>query len=192
MEKKVALRVSVVSLFTLFLFCCAASPAWAIRYNLVDSGGGDQQGHTLQGFIEFDFPCGTSCTTANVTDFTFSISGPSNFSYSYLIPDDVHLFQGTSGGYLNAGLGNLVVDYRRIGNFELRDSSQDSPYIQWVTARFPHYVSEGPVLTGGWVTVPFPPFVAVIGIAVPEPNAFTILLLAGSMLSALLRTRRTG
>jgi hypothetical protein len=157
---------------------------------LIDEAGGDQAGHTLEGFIEFDSPCGVNCTAANVTDFTFSVSGPTVYSYSYQTAADVDFGQGPDRGFFNAGPLALSVDYHRLGWLGLGNASEGSPYIYWIGHHSSRYVSRGPGLSGGWNTPLFPgQFVAVIGVAIPEPSAVTLMLLACLALRCLVRVR---
>jgi hypothetical protein len=177
-------RLSVAALIAVIAYCCHVSTAYAIRYELIDGAGGEQGGHTLSGFIEFDSICGTLCTAANITDFAFSVSGPSNYSYSYQSAADVDLSQA----FVNAGPMSLTVDYHRPGRLALMNVPGSGPLLEWASALNPNYLSTGPNLSGGWQSGPYPPFVAVIGTVIPEPSA-AILMLMATMAFLLARSR---
>jgi hypothetical protein len=174
--------------FAAVVICCLPNTAQAIRYELIDGAGGDQGGYSLAGFVEFDSPCGTNCTAANVTDFAFSVIGPSNYSYSYQSPTDVVLtWPGMGGGgglqeFVNAGPATLSLDYGRGGIFQLINSNAGSPTLTWGRIFDPFYSSVGPAHAGGWEDHPslFGP--VAIGIAIPEPPTIAATFLPGLLL----------
>jgi hypothetical protein len=156
------------------VLCSHGTRAQAIRYNLIDGATGDQQGHTLSGFIEFDSPCGGACTAANIMDFTFSVSGPSDYSYSYQAAGDVEL---SSSRFVHAGPTRLSVllGGGGGGEFSLLDSTNEVPYLTWrkhPVNPWSVYESSGP--SGGWITGLIGAQNVVIG-TVPEPASLNLI-----------------
>lgn len=191
MSQRLVLRIASHFLTMAAVLSGRADRAQAIRYELIDGAGGEQGGHTLAGFIEFDSPCGGNCTAASITDFTFSVSGPSTYSYSYQTAADAFLDAGQLGQpFLYAGPANLIVDYSAPGTLTLANAAEGSrPYIQWYHALSSYYSSAGPNIISGWGS--FPPFFSpvVIGVVVPEPATVAIVFW-GSVVSFLVARNR--
>lgn len=162
----------------LILFVSLASnvsprPAYAeIIYKLIDGAAGDQSGHTLSGFIEFDSPCGTTCTAANVTDFSFSVSGVYNYDYSYSIPSDVIVVNGL--GHLNVSATSIMLNSSSLGQLAIGDSVSRFPYVQWVGGTNHIYRSLNPDAV--WVSFTNSQS-SIIATAIPEPSVFNLVLL---------------
>jgi hypothetical protein len=186
-----------------FLLVCVAllalppAPAHAIRYELIDAAAGDQNGHTLSGFIEFDTPCGESCTAANIIDFSFAVTGPNEYSHSYQGPGDIVLFQPREAKFLNAGPRYLSLDFSRVGRLALFDEAdnRNQPLILWdanITIFQDPISRYGSIMEQNVFTWVSPPRVAApinIGVVVPEPSAFLSGLITAGLVLAL-RTPR--
>ena len=102
-----------------------------IIYSLIDGAAGSQGGHTVSGTVTFDTVCGASCTSANVEDFTFSITGPKIYSYSRSAANDVLI----NGAALNAAADGLFYNFDSPSYTELtlRNSSAYAPVLTWQT-----------------------------------------------------------
>jgi hypothetical protein len=172
-----------------FLLVCVAllalpsAPAHAIRYELIDGAAGDQDGHTLTGFIEFDRPSGFDSTAANIIDFSFSVTGPSEYSYSYEGPEDVELTQRFDTQFLHAGPQYLTLDFSKVGRFVLRDAEDNRPVLRWqanfviIHPDFTTYASYEDPNQFAWTSIPSKVPI-IIGVVVPEPAALMLGLTA--------------
>ena len=124
-------RLTSLSCCTVLLSALFSPTASAdVTYAFIDGAAGDQNGHTLSGTVTFDSICGTSCSSSNVTDFSFTVSGTSNLSYSYQSPSwDVII----NGSGLNVMADGIYFDLSAVSyaEFRLRDGVGGGPYLLW-------------------------------------------------------------
>lgn len=179
-----------VFVFGVVLACSLSNRAEAIRYELIDGAGGFQGNHTLSGFIEFDMPCGGDCTAANVVDYTFTVTGDTNYSDSYQSPADVAMGKFNSNQpFVIAGPTSLTVDYGNPGFLSL-GKAPSGPSIQWSASFDATYISFGPDIIGGWQSGGEKPLIeTTIGRVVPEPGAFTVTSIGTMIFIVFVRKR---
>jgi hypothetical protein len=163
-----------------FLFACYFPKTGfsEIVYDLVDGAAGSQNGRTLSGTITFDTACGTSCTAANITDFSFTVTGGGDdYTYSRTEPIDVIV---TNGSMLNALSDRLDFTF---GTTDaelslLEYSSGFIPQVRWISGGRNLYIAYPPTGPSVWETTP-PNGTVTIGTAmVPEPSTSLLLALA--------------
>jgi hypothetical protein len=184
-----------LAVFAILFSCVFAIPAHAIRYELINEAAGDQNGHLLKGFIEFDTPCGDSCTAANIVDFSFSVTGPNTYSYAYEGPNDVRLVQRSGTTFLDAGPKFLKIDFSGFGSLDLLDF-EDNSFIAW-QANFPQfpvplslYISYESPAVEAWAASPDITAPVTIGAVIPEPSALLLCLTTAILCSTLRLPRR--
>lgn len=180
----------------LSLGCFLAPEAHAIRYELINEGAGAQNGHTLIGFIEFDSACGEICNYKNIVDFTFTVSGPNNYSYSFQREYDAIFTQNNGNApFLVAGPQFLTISVRTPNGFLiLQDFSANGipggsepgkPYIEWFKAPLDNtgYFSVGPDGQVAWFDRLAFVREYVIGKVVPEPAICVLSMLCTLLLA---------
>ena len=155
-----------------------------LSYRFVDGAAGDQNGHTIEGFIEFDEACGRSCTIDNLVGFELNVSGSSSFSYTS---------ENTSASFVNNGQINVSPTAVSIEFSDTADSGSrltiGSPLgVEWysgATTYPPYYLAEAPTGLTVWDDFPADFGTHTIAIRVPEPGAALLCLAAvlGSIVS---------
>jgi hypothetical protein len=175
------------TLSVLLALLAGSSPlisAGEITYQLIDGAAGDQNGHSLSGFITFDTPCGTTCTASNITDFSFSVAGIYNYGYSYSSPTDVTVVNGL--GHINVLETKIDLNSSVIGQLAIGKSS--TGYVQWVGGDNHIYRSLDPDTVWVWFTNSRS---STIAIATPEPSTLPMGLALVLALSGFCRRRPT-
>lgn len=151
--------------------CCACPRAACadIVYQLIDGAAGNQDGHRLSGFMRFDSPCGTSCTAANLTDFSFEVAGRLNYAGSYLRPADVVVVNGM--GHLNVTAQSITLNASSLGQLAIGDGV-GLQYVQWVGGTNYIYRSLDPNRATAWFSNSVS---STIAVAVPEPASLVLV-----------------
>lgn len=166
--------IVVAALISFFSLCNVAKAQ--ITYGLIDGAAGDQNGHTLDGTITFDNACGLNCTETNVTDFSFSVTGPSNFSYSFTPNNfDVMIVDGA----LNATASGLFFDFdfNSFSELTLRNGSAGTNTLTWQT-QTNAYLSSLNGIDTAWFDAS-PTGNIQIGFVIPEPASLVLLGMSG-------------
>lgn len=142
-----------------------------IVFTFIDGAAGDQNGHTLSGTVTVDSACGTACTSDNFKDFTFTVSGPTSYSYSFQPSNSDVLINGPAA--LNVTSAGIFYDFDfgTYSEFTLRDGNNYYPLLTWQT-NTDIYVSRPADGTSTWQDLTPVSGVVQIAAAVPEPSSF--------------------
>lgn len=148
----------------------------AIKYSFIDGAAGDQNGHTLSGFVVFDSACGTACTAGNVTDFSVKVSGQLNYSFAYTAPNNVVVVNGMQ--HINVKPTAIDLDSSVLGQFVLGTSGPEGPFVEWTGGVNNFYYSLAPDNSSAWFVNSHS---ATIANAVPEPATWLLMTLGLAM-----------
>lgn len=155
-------------------------------YQLIDGAAGNQDVNHLAGYITFSMPCGTSCTAADIVDFSFSVSGAFNYGYSYASPADVTVLEGLS--HLNVTPTSIYLDSSVSGDLALGGAGGGPQFVRWTGTPNNFYYSVRSDNAFAWFHNSRS---ATIAVATPEPAGIAYLW---TMITALVgwRSRRAG